>query len=100
MTIPANSLASVDALLSDRAKAQTPGPAADIAIEADDECNTVIDVPGAVRAGLVGVQSNQLNRALDLTSCRCYGGCPSGTEGGGCGCETVNRRPGAPDGRS
>ena len=51
------------------------GPDVDIEIEAYDECNTVIDVKGTIRAiraagagfvGLVGVQSNQFPRALDL----------------------------------
>jgi radical SAM superfamily enzyme YgiQ (UPF0313 family) len=74
-TIPSNSLASVHGLLSDCARSQTLGPETDIAIEPYDECNTVIDVPGAIRriraagagfVGLVGVQSNQFPRALDL----------------------------------
>src|SRR5262245_61607700 len=74
-TIPSNSLASVHGLLSDCAAANVLGPDTDVAIEAYDECNTVIDVPGAIAriraagsgfVGLVGVQSNQFPRALDL----------------------------------
>ena len=74
-TIPSNSLASVHGLLTDCAEAKTLGPDIEIAIEAYDESNTVIDVAGAIRriraagagfVGLVGVQSNQFPRALDL----------------------------------
>src|SRR3954447_26149727 len=66
-TIPSNSLASVYGLLEECTRDQVLGPDVDIEIEAYDECNTVIDVPGAVRrikaagagfVGLVGVQSN------------------------------------------
>ena len=32
--------------------------------------------------------------------CRCYGGCPSGAEGRGCGCDANNPAPGAPDERA
>jgi len=35
-----------------------------------------------------------------LTNCRCYGGCPSGAEGRGCGCEANNPAERAPDGRA
>ena len=51
------------------------GPDVDIEIDAYDECNTIIDVKGTIRkiraagagfVGLVGVQSNQYPRALDL----------------------------------
>jgi radical SAM superfamily enzyme YgiQ (UPF0313 family) len=74
-TIPSNSLASVYGLLKECAEDFALGPDTDIEIEAYDECNTVIDVKRAVRAiraagagfiGLVGVQSNQFPRALDL----------------------------------
>ncbi len=74
-TIPSNSLASVYGLLSECAQAHALGPDVEIEIEVYDECNTVIDVKGAVRRiraagagfiGLVGVQSNQFPRALDL----------------------------------
>ncbi|NWG25244.1 MAG: radical SAM protein [Pseudorhodoplanes sp.] len=75
-TIPSNSLASVYGLLKGCAEECALGPDTDIDIEAYDECNTVIDVRRAVRdiqaagagfVGLVGVQSNQFPRALDLT---------------------------------
>ena len=74
-TIPSNSLASVYGLLKECAEGFALGPDTDIEIEAYDECNTVIDVKRAVRdiraagngfIGLVGVQSNQFPRALDL----------------------------------
>ena len=74
-TIPSNSLASVYGLIADCAERQILGEDVEIAIDAWDECNTVIDVAGVVRSikaasgfiGLVGVQSNQFPRALDLT---------------------------------
>jgi hypothetical protein len=74
-TIPSNSLASVYGLLSECAQAKALGPDVDIEIEVYDECNTIVDVKGAIRRiraagsgfiGLVGVQSNQFPRALDL----------------------------------
>jgi hypothetical protein len=74
-TIPSNSLASVYGLLAACAEEKALGPDVDIEIEACDECNTVIDVRAAARrikaagsgfVGLVGVQSNQFPRALDL----------------------------------
>jgi radical SAM superfamily enzyme YgiQ (UPF0313 family) len=74
-TIPSNSLASVHGLLANCAEEQALGPDVDIEIETYDECNTVIDVrkaaarikaAGSGFVGLVGVQSNQFPRALDL----------------------------------
>ena len=74
-TIPSNSLASAYGLLAECAEAKVLGPDVDIAIEAYDECNTIIDVKRALRkirssdngfVGLIGVQSNQYPRALDL----------------------------------
>ena len=74
-TIPSNSLASLYGLLADCAAERTLGPDVDIEIDAFDECNTVIDIKGTIRSireagagfvGLVGVQSNQYPRALDL----------------------------------
>ena len=74
-TIPSNSLASAYGLLSECAQEHALGSDIDIEIEVHDECNTVIDVEaviGRIRAagagfvGLVGVQSNQFPRALDL----------------------------------
>ena len=74
-TIPSNSLASVYGLLAACREEQVLGPDVAIEIEACDECNTVVDVRAAARrikaagsgfVGLVGVQSNQFPRALDL----------------------------------
>jgi len=74
-TIPSNSLASVYGLLAACAEDRVLGPDVDLEIDAYDECNTIIDVRGtigAIRAAgagfvaLVGVQSNQFPRALDL----------------------------------
>ncbi|MDQ2954147.1 MAG: radical SAM protein, partial [Pseudomonadota bacterium] len=74
-TIPSNSLASVYGLLAECARAKTLGSDVDIDIDAYDECNTIIDVKKTIRAiraadggfvALVGVQSNQFPRALDL----------------------------------
>ncbi len=73
--IPSNSLASVYGLLSECNGAKVLGPDTEIEVDAFDECNTVIDVKktiGAIRkagagfVGLVGVQTNQFPRALDL----------------------------------
>ena len=82
-TIPSNSLATVFGLLATCAEEQALGPDVDIEIEAYDECNWVIDVRSAARriktagagcVGLVGVQSNQFPRALDLArECRAAG---------------------------
>jgi radical SAM superfamily enzyme YgiQ (UPF0313 family) len=74
-TIPSNSLASVHGILEICADGQALGPDVDIDIESYDECNTIIDVAGIIRrirkagggfVGLVGVQSNQFPRAVDL----------------------------------
>jgi radical SAM superfamily enzyme YgiQ (UPF0313 family) len=74
-TIPSNSLASVHGLLANCAEEQALGPDVEIEIETYDECNTVIDARAAAArikaagsgfVGLVGVQSNQFPRALDL----------------------------------
>jgi pyruvate-formate lyase-activating enzyme len=74
-TIPSNSLASVYGLLEECALERVLGQDVDIEIDACDECNTIVDVSGtidAIRAAgsglvaLVGVQSNQFPRALDL----------------------------------
>ena len=73
--IPSNSLASLYGLLADCAENQVLGPDVDIEIDACDECNTIVDVKtiarsirsaGAGFVGLVGVQSNQFPRAMDL----------------------------------
>src|SRR5580692_3834786 len=47
-TIPSNSLASLYGLLAECAQANALGPDVDIEIEVYDECNTVIDVKGAI----------------------------------------------------
>ena len=74
-TMPSNSLASLYALLAECAEERVLGPDVDIEIDACDECNTVVNVKKAVReirragagfVGLIGVQSNQYPRALDL----------------------------------
>jgi radical SAM superfamily enzyme YgiQ (UPF0313 family) len=74
-TIPSNSLASVYGLIAECAAAEVLGPDVEIEIDASDECNTVTDVKGTIRkiraagggfVGLIGVQSNQFPRALDL----------------------------------
>jgi radical SAM superfamily enzyme YgiQ (UPF0313 family) len=73
--VPSNSLASMYGLMAECAAAKSLGDDVAIDIEAYDECNTVIDVKGAIRkigsaqsgfVGLVGVQSNQFPRALDI----------------------------------
>ncbi len=73
--IPSNSLANVYGLIRDCADEQVLGPNTRIEIEAYDECNWRVDVRKLARAvrradagfvGLVGVQSNQFPRALDL----------------------------------
>ncbi|MFO1061767.1 MAG: B12-binding domain-containing radical SAM protein [Dongiaceae bacterium] len=74
-TIPSNSLAALHALIGQCAADKVLGPDVAIEIEAADECNTIIDVPAVIRrirragagfVGLVGVQSNQFPRAMDL----------------------------------
>ena len=73
-TIPSNSLASVHGLLHECAEERVLGSDVDIEIEAYDECNTIIDIPGISKrilsdrgfVALVGVQSNQFPRALDI----------------------------------
>src|SRR6266536_5277277 len=75
LDIPSNSLASVYGLLDGCAQDHVLGPDVDIEIDAYDECNTIVDVKTTIReitaagsgfVGLVGVQSNQFPRALDL----------------------------------
>jgi len=75
-TIPANSLACVYGIVADCAARKVLGPDVDIDIEALDETNTRIKLPALIarfrRHGnfgliaLVGVQSNQYPRALDI----------------------------------
>ena len=75
-TIPSNSLAAVYGIASDCAERQVLGPDVGIDIDAIDEINTRVDVPALLErfkrnggfglVGLIGVQSNQYPRALDL----------------------------------
>jgi len=74
-TLPSNSLASVHGLVVECAENRVLGPDVDIEVEACDECNTIVDVAGVAKriraagggmVGLIGVQSNQFPRALDL----------------------------------
>ncbi len=74
--IPSNTLAAIYGIAADCAKRQVLGPDVEIDIEVIDETNTRIDVPGLLARfrsrdgfgliGLVGVQSNQYPRALDI----------------------------------
>ena len=74
--IPSNSLAVVYSLAANAAERQTLGPDVEITITAVDECNTRIRPDRIVKdfrkngffglVGLVGVQSNQFPRALDI----------------------------------
>ncbi len=73
--IPSNSLASVYGLIEDCARRRVLGPDVEIEVEVRDECNSTVDVravatrihaAGSGMVGLVGVQSNQFPRALDL----------------------------------
>ena len=74
--IPSNSLAAVYGIAADSAERQVLGPDVAIDIEAIDETNTRIDVPALIArfrqhgdlglVALVGVQSNQYPRALDI----------------------------------
>jgi hypothetical protein len=75
-TIPSNSLAALYGIAADCAERRVLGPDIIIDIEPIDEANTRIDVPALLarfqRCGnfgivaLVGVQSNQYPRALDI----------------------------------
>ena len=73
-TVPSNSLASLYGIIEDCARDRVLGPDVDIEVEAYDENNTVINVAKLARkltagggvVGLIGVQSNQFPRALDL----------------------------------
>jgi hypothetical protein len=74
--IPSNSLAAVYGLALDSARRQVLGPDVAIDIEVIDETNTRVSIPRLIRRfrkhanfgllGLVGVQSNQYPRALDI----------------------------------
>jgi hypothetical protein len=73
---PSNSLAAVYGIAADCSERQVLGPDVDIDIEVIDETNTRVDIP-ALRSrfqshddfgcvALIGVQSNQYPRALDI----------------------------------
>ena len=74
--IPSNSLAALYGLAADCAERRVLGPDVAIDIEVIDETNTRVNVPKLLRrfaragncgmVGLVGVQSNQYPRALDI----------------------------------
>jgi len=73
---PSNSLAAVYGIAADCAERQVLGADVAIDIEVMDETNTRIDIPGLIErfrrngcfglVALVGVQSNQFPRALDI----------------------------------
>ena len=75
--IPSNSLAAVYSIAADCAERSVLGPGLAIDIEAIDETNTRVDVPALLArfraqggfglVALVGVQSNQFPRALDIS---------------------------------
>jgi hypothetical protein len=75
-TIPSNSLAAVYGIASDCAERQVLGAGVEIEIDAIDETNARVDVPALLArfkrnggfglVGLIGVQSNQYPRALDI----------------------------------
>src|ERR1700730_15271008 len=74
--IPSNSLAAMYGIAADCVERQLLGPDVDIAIDVIDETNTRINVPTLLArfrrhgnyglVALVGVQSNQYPRALDI----------------------------------
>ena len=74
--IPSNSLAAVYGIAADCAERQVLGPDVGIDIEVMDEINTRIDIPTLLArfksngnfglVALIGVQSNQYPRALDI----------------------------------
>src|SRR6266571_2995343 len=75
--IPSNSLACLYGIATDLAQRRALGPDVAIEIQAYDECHTVIPVARIIRrirsadtglVCLVGVQSNQFPRAMDLAA--------------------------------
>ncbi|BCH25582.1 B12-binding domain-containing radical SAM protein [Mesorhizobium sp. L-8-3] len=74
--IPSNSLAALYGISADCAEREVLGPGVAIDIVAIDETNTRVDIPGLLKrferhgnfglVALVGVQSNQYPRALDM----------------------------------
>ena len=75
-SVPSNSLASLYAVVRDAARRRVLGRDAEISLDAQDECNTLIRprrIARRIRAAesggivfLVGVQSNQFPRAMDI----------------------------------
>jgi hypothetical protein len=75
-TMPSNSLAVVNALALDAARRRVLGPAVEIAVSAIDETNTRLPLKSIIArfrrnqcfgfVGLVGVQSNEFPRAMDI----------------------------------
>src|SRR6202521_2486844 len=73
---PSNSLAAVYGIAADCAERRVLGPDVDIDIDVIDETNTRIDIPALLSryrhhddfgcVALIGVQSNQYPRALDI----------------------------------
>jgi radical SAM superfamily enzyme len=73
---PSNSLAAIYGIAADCAERRVLGPDVDIDIEVMDETNTRIDIPSLLSrfrhcddfgcVALIGVQSNQYPRALDI----------------------------------
>jgi hypothetical protein len=76
--IPSNTLAALYGIAADCAERQVLGPDVDIDIEAIDETNTRLDMPALIAKlrdngnfgllALIGVQSNQYPRALDIAA--------------------------------
>src|SRR3954468_25074176 len=76
--IPSNSLATIYGIAADCAARKVLGPDGDIEIDSLDETNPRIDIPALIArfrsngnfglVGLVGVQSNQYPRALDIAA--------------------------------
>ncbi|MEA2993074.1 MAG: hypothetical protein QOD40_1994, partial [Alphaproteobacteria bacterium] len=74
--IPSNSLASVYGLALDAAQRRVLGSDVEIDIDVIDEANTRVNIPKLIKRfrkhgnfgllGLIGVQSNQYPRALDI----------------------------------
>ncbi|MFQ5625546.1 MAG: radical SAM protein, partial [Methyloligellaceae bacterium] len=73
--IPSNTLASLYGLVKGAAQSHALGPEIDIVIDAYDETNTIIPIKQIVAdieaadqgvVGLVGVQTNQFPRAVDI----------------------------------
>jgi radical SAM superfamily enzyme YgiQ (UPF0313 family) len=74
--VPSNSLAALHGVALDCARRRVLGPDVDIDIDVIDETNTRVNIPKLLRrfrkaggfgiVGLIGVQTNQYKRALDI----------------------------------